>query len=449
MTAAIYCRISRDRVGAGLGVERQEQDCRKLAQRLGLDVAAVLVDNDISAFSGKKRPAYEQLIAGLKAGTYSTVLAWHPDRLHRSPLELERFIDVIEAAGATVHTVMAGVADLSTASGRLQARMGGIIARHESEQKAERQRRKHLELAEKGLPSGGLRPFGFASDGMTIREDEAEIVKEICARFLAGDSIHSLVVDLTRRDIPTVTGKPWNNQTLRQVIGRARNAGLRIRYGEVFSEAQWPAIIPKDMWMACKAKLDDPARRVSFSNARVHLLTGIAVCGVCGNKMRGTTHSSGQLIYKCRRSCVSRDMRSVDELVVGAVQKLLSSPAAAKALQPRAARGPDYASEIMALRERQKITAEMFADGSINRVTFEQINNRLANRVEQLVAKLAAQSPNITADLIGDPEYVCRRFENLSLDRKRAVIDTLMSVTIMPTRKGSRFRPESVRLEPR
>jgi site-specific DNA recombinase len=45
----IYCRISRDRVGAGLGVERQEEDCRDLANRLRWDVVDVYTDNDLSA----------------------------------------------------------------------------------------------------------------------------------------------------------------------------------------------------------------------------------------------------------------------------------------------------------------------------------------------------------------------------------------------------------------
>lgn len=33
--AAIYCRISDDREGAGLGVARQDVDCREQADRLG------------------------------------------------------------------------------------------------------------------------------------------------------------------------------------------------------------------------------------------------------------------------------------------------------------------------------------------------------------------------------------------------------------------------------
>ena len=51
--AAIYCRISSDKTGKSAGVERQQSDCRVMADRLGLSVQHVLVDNDISAYSGK------------------------------------------------------------------------------------------------------------------------------------------------------------------------------------------------------------------------------------------------------------------------------------------------------------------------------------------------------------------------------------------------------------
>lgn len=39
--AAIYCRISQDRTGAGLGVQRQEVESRELSARLGWSVVEV------------------------------------------------------------------------------------------------------------------------------------------------------------------------------------------------------------------------------------------------------------------------------------------------------------------------------------------------------------------------------------------------------------------------
>ncbi len=68
LPAAIYCRISRDREGAGLGVDRQEADCRALAVRLGWEVAAVFVDNDISAYSSRPRPQYRAMLDAVRSG---------------------------------------------------------------------------------------------------------------------------------------------------------------------------------------------------------------------------------------------------------------------------------------------------------------------------------------------------------------------------------------------
>jgi site-specific DNA recombinase len=64
-SAAIYARISSDQVGEGLGVQRQTEDCRKLAADLGWQVGEEYVDNDFSAYSGKPRPAYLRMLADL------------------------------------------------------------------------------------------------------------------------------------------------------------------------------------------------------------------------------------------------------------------------------------------------------------------------------------------------------------------------------------------------
>ena len=77
---AVYCRISDDRRGLGLGVQRQHQDCHELARRNGWQVVGTFVDNDISAYSGKRRPRYAALMAAVDAGEIDVVVAWDPDR---------------------------------------------------------------------------------------------------------------------------------------------------------------------------------------------------------------------------------------------------------------------------------------------------------------------------------------------------------------------------------
>lgn len=81
---AIYCRISDDREGRGLGVARQEKDCRDVAGRLGWQVGQVFADNDISAYRGKLRPQYQAMLGAVREGQADgIIICWHNDRLHR------------------------------------------------------------------------------------------------------------------------------------------------------------------------------------------------------------------------------------------------------------------------------------------------------------------------------------------------------------------------------
>src|SRR3712207_2340361 len=104
LRVATYCRISDDREGKALGVQRQREDCERLVEARGWALTGRYVDNDLSAYSGKSRPGYSELLAAVRAGAVDGIVAWHPDRLHRSPKELEIFLEVVEQHGVTVET---------------------------------------------------------------------------------------------------------------------------------------------------------------------------------------------------------------------------------------------------------------------------------------------------------------------------------------------------------
>ena len=55
--AAIYARISSDQDGTTLGVQRQLEDCRKLAADLGWQVGDEYVDNDLSPTAASAAPS--------------------------------------------------------------------------------------------------------------------------------------------------------------------------------------------------------------------------------------------------------------------------------------------------------------------------------------------------------------------------------------------------------
>jgi site-specific DNA recombinase len=150
--AAIYARISTETEGSGLGVARQVQDCRALAERLGWPVAEVYEDNDLSAYSGKRRPAYQRLLSDLADGTRDAVIVYHVDRLTRRPIELEHFVAALDTARVRNVRFVVGDSDIMTGDGLMVVRMLAAMAANESATKSRGVTRKHQERAQRGLP---------------------------------------------------------------------------------------------------------------------------------------------------------------------------------------------------------------------------------------------------------------------------------------------------------
>src|SRR4051812_49616854 len=100
------------------------------------------------------------LMQAIAVGEVHSVLAWAPERLHRSPRELEDFLELIEHHGVVVDTVKAGTWNVSTSHGRLVARMLGAVSRAESERTGERVSRAHQQAKAQGRWRGPI-PYGM------------------------------------------------------------------------------------------------------------------------------------------------------------------------------------------------------------------------------------------------------------------------------------------------
>jgi len=173
-------------------------DYRALCARLGWQVAEVYADNDVSAYSGKKRPEWDRLNADIGARLIDAIACSHVDRLTRSPRELEDVIDLHYQHGIQLAT-RTGDIDLATPTGRFIARALGAAARHEAEHKAERQRRQLRQAAQAGKANGGQRGYDYTADRSQVIEEEAAVIREYARRALAGESLKEMANDLNAR----------------------------------------------------------------------------------------------------------------------------------------------------------------------------------------------------------------------------------------------------------
>jgi site-specific DNA recombinase len=460
--AAIYCRISRDREGAGLGIERQEQDCRELAERLGWTVAHVYTDNDLSAYSGKPRPGYQQLLQDLRAGAVDAVICWHTDRLHRHPSELEEYIAICERPpGIPTQTVKAGKLDLITPAGQMVARQLGAVARYEVAHLIERQQAARRQAATAGRWAGNKRPFGYGPDGVTVDQPEADALRWAAAQVLAGTSLRTIARDLNGQGVTTSAGGPWDPRTLGRVLLRPRNAGLSVYRGDIVGKATWPAILDQDTWRGVTAVLSDPARRSNPGRPPRWLLSNLAHCGICGELViaKGRARPN-MVIYTCPASAhLSRKAADVDAFVEAVVVERLSRPDARELLTPDQ---PVDTTALhlrdVALGERLVELGRMYGAGTIDGPQLQAATASIRTQREQITEQLAAASRGSVLAGVADAPDPAKAWQGLDLSRRRAIIDTLATVTILAARRGRRpgwqpgqtyFDPTSVRIEPK
>ena len=449
--AIIYARISKDRVGAGLGVERQAKDCRALAKSLGWSVLRVESDNDISAYSGKPRPAYRRTLAALESGEATAVIAWHTDRLHRRNTELEEFLDVVERRGVEVATVKAGPVDLATSSGRMTARILGAVAQQEVEHTRERIVAQKEQALAAGKYRGGARPFGYESDGVTIREDEAQAVRDAIAGLLAGESLGSICRRWDEQFPPPQGAKGWSRQSLVVVLKRARNAGKVETKGEIVGDAVWPALVDLDDLLAVRAILSDPSRRKSGAPRRWQG-SNVYVCAETGEPMTVSKARDGGHVYRnrSRGAGVTVTAEVIDEYVSAVVCERLSRPDARDLL---AAPGVDTAAltaRRAGIEARLDESAGLYASGTITAAQLTRATTDLRAQLDALDAELAAAvSDNDLAALVGVDD-VRAAWDTLAVDVRARIIQTLARVTV--SRHGGRgqrrvFTPEVVTFE--
>lgn len=212
----LYVRISDDVEGLGQGVARQEQDGRALARGRGWTVARVYSDNDISDYKANViRPEFEALMSDLANDIVDGVVAYDLDRFARKPVDLERAIEIYDRRDGLVFATVQGDIDLSTPDGRTMARVMVAFANKSSMDTSRRVKRKHLELAQKGVPVGGNRPFGYTADKVTMEPQEARLIREAARDILAVSACTPLRVGGTRQASRPQLGTPGAGQCSR------------------------------------------------------------------------------------------------------------------------------------------------------------------------------------------------------------------------------------------
>ena len=454
--AGIYARISLDD-GTALGVGRQVDDCTAEALRRGWTVVDQYVDNNVSASKSKPRPEYTRLLDDVEQGRIDAVIVWDVDRLTRKPAELETFIDLADRHGLSLASV-GGEIDLATPQGRLTARIKGSVARHEAEQMGRRIARKAEQTAREGLSTAGPTPFGYERrmvprEGGSLRmlapyEPEARWIRDAYARLLSGDTLRQISLDMDAAGVKGRRGNRIVGSVLGNMLRRPVYAGIRVYKGERLGAGEWEPLVDMETFDRAQAILDAPGRFHTRGTAPRYLLSGIAVCGRCGAKLRPKVHVSRKrapayMCPDCTR--LTRLMEPVDTVVQAVIVARLES----LNLDLAETDPGDYQAAVAArdaLTARMDTAADEYAEGRINARQLARITERLEADLAGAERRVLDALPNpALANAAG--EGAAAAWEASPLEQKRSIIRALCDVTVLPSGPGQKFKPEDVQID--
>jgi DNA invertase Pin-like site-specific DNA recombinase len=453
-----YVRISEDLDGAGLGVARQERDCRQRASRRGWAVAEVFRDNDVSAYKARVvRPEFERLLAELEAGRLDGVVVYDLDRFARKPSDLERAISIFDARpGLGFATVQSDI-DLSTPDGRTMARVLVAFANKASMDTSRRVKRKHLELAQRGVPVGGSRPFGWQDDHRTLDDAEASLLRQAAADVLAGVGLHTICRRWNEAGVTTPRENHWRRGVLKNVLLSPRLAGLRVHQGRVAVDedgqpvrGQYEPVLDSETWEAVGAVLRDNARGGgTHVGGRKYLLTGVVRCSVCYHCLfgNGDTRNRGNFYYGCKPTTsgggcgrVAISGAGLDGLVTDLVLSYLADREVERDAEPWLGE-----AELHDVTRRIKELMDAFARRELSSdVVFPavaKLESEAAGLREARASWVSAQA--LTAHR---PADVGAAWPDLTVEQRRGVIESVLSAVVVrpATTKGNRMDPGRV-----
>jgi len=464
----IYARVSRlkrdeEREPSTTG---QVAVCRVRLVDLGLPEGKVLIDLDRSAWNPNvKREAWDELMDRLESGKSGGVIIFDLERFTRQPKDGERMIDL--AARGLLVLDSESEYDLTTPNGKKAFRDAINAAAYYSDWLSTRSARGKKLRAMSGEPNNSVRSFGFEEDRVTIRENEAEILREMTNRVLAGETLMALVADLDVRGIRSSHGNRWETTSLKNLLIRPINCG-RIIYktnpetGERAVVGRLPGepiVSEEDFDRVCAIFA---ARRRGRPTR--YLCAALAICGApgCGFPLYGRAQKamkpypdgSVRRHYWCVRSVggcgkTSIDQRALDKAVSTLVIEILSDSRNTAAIETAAREIASEAARLdLAIAEAEDV-AEALADrlgrGELTLNRYDVAVKPLDQRITKLKAEREALSspgykPEAQPRLEASREQWQRRWDAADHKESRDLLKMALRgrhVVIAPMERGA------------
>lgn len=264
---------------------------------------------DDGGFSGGTldRPALQQLLADIRAGSVDLIVVYKIDRLTRSLNDFAKIVELLDARGASFVSVTQSF-NTTTSMGRLTLNVLLSFAQFEREVTGERIRDKIGASKKKGMWMGGFEPLGYCSAGrqLVVRPEEAVLVRRIFDLYRTHQNVSVVAQKLAADGViskqrPDTKGRgrggvTYSSGALFNILRNPMYCG-KIRHKDAIYPGQHEAIISEADWSEVQTIRESrSAKRVERKRNQNPLL-GILVDDD-GRRYRPTHTTKGHRRYR-------------------------------------------------------------------------------------------------------------------------------------------------------
>ena len=336
LRVAAYCRVSTELEEQESSYEaRVEYYTRKIQETENWKLAGIYADDGKSATNTKKRDDFKAMIKDAESGKIDMILTKSVSRFARNTVDSLLTIRKLKEKNVAVVFEKEGVNTLD-GTGEILITILSSLAQDESRNISENTRWGVVRKFEKGKVIVNHNKFmGYTKNengDLVIVPKEAEIVRLVFRLYLEGYSTGKIAKYLEEQKIKTATGlEKWHDTVVLKMLRNEKYMGdalLQKTYTvdfmtkkkvmnkgivpQYYVEDDHEAIIPKDLFYRVQEEL---ARRASVNKSAVtrkknmkskysseYALTGILLCGECGQEYRRVTwarNGKKKIVWRC------------------------------------------------------------------------------------------------------------------------------------------------------
>ena len=385
--AGLYIRVStEDQAREGFSLPEQEKRLRAMCEYKGYEIYKVYKDAGISAKTGNKRPAFEELLQDIKDKKCNTIVVLKLDRLTRSVYDWENIIKFLEENNAYLDCVNDDI-NTTNANGKMISRILMSVSQQEIERTSERTK-VGLSGAIKAGHIPAIAPLGYKHVDRLLVPDPLtkNIIIRIFNLYFEGCTYVKIAKIYNEEKVLGKTN--WRDTTILKIISKEIYKGDYVsgkRSGNsVYYENVVEPLVSKELWENCQVQKKKNSR--NYMRTQTYLFLQKLKCPKCGKILAGgathkTKNDKWYFYYRCEDCKNNIKENKIEEAIMHILNDVF-----------------EYDSVVNEL-----FTIEEFKDET------EKLDNLIKDLEEKIISNQQAEQLNFTVDdilLKRDMDYI-------------------------------------------